>query len=108
MKKKLVVIESPFAGGVEKNIKYARACMRDSLMRGEYPLASHLLYAQSGILDDNDPKERKLGIEAGFGWGEYADLVVVYTDLGVSEGMKMGIERARKTGKKIEYRSLKK
>ena len=33
----LVIIESPFAGDVDTNVKYARACMRDSLNRGESP-----------------------------------------------------------------------
>ena len=52
---KLVYLESPYAGDVEKNIKYARLCMKDSLDRGEYPFASHLLYTQENILNDNDP-----------------------------------------------------
>ena len=40
-----VIVESPYAGDVERNIAYVRAAMRDCLMRGEAPLASHLLYA---------------------------------------------------------------
>jgi hypothetical protein len=47
---KLVIIESPYAGEVEANVAYARACMRDSLGHGEAPIASHLLYTQPGIL----------------------------------------------------------
>ena len=39
---KLVYLESPYAGDVEKNIKYAILCMKDSLDRGEYPFASHM------------------------------------------------------------------
>lgn len=102
----LVVIESPFAGNVKNNIEYARACMRDSLMRGEFPLASHLLYTQDGILDDNNPKERMLGINAGLEWGKRAMKTVVYTDLGISEGMKYGIENAKKQRREIEYRKI--
>ena len=49
---KLVIIESPYAGDIEKNVAYARDCVRDSLMRGEAPYASHLLYTQPNILDD--------------------------------------------------------
>ena len=59
---KLVYLESPYAGDVNKNIKYARLCMKDSLDRGEYPFTSHLLYTQENILDDNDPVERTLGM----------------------------------------------
>jgi hypothetical protein len=67
-----VVLESPFAGDVEANLKYARECMADCLRRGEAPIASHLLYTQPGILDDTKPEERKLGMEAGFTWNVLA------------------------------------
>ena len=40
----LVVVESPYAGNVASNVQYARRCLADSLWRGEYPIASHLLY----------------------------------------------------------------
>ena len=49
---KLVILESPYAGEVEKNLDYARKCMKDCFLRGEYPFASHLLYTQNSILDD--------------------------------------------------------
>ena len=103
---KLVAIESPFAGDIEKNLEYARAAMADSLHRGEAPLASHLLYTQPGILDDSIPEERMLGIHAGFAWNSHADLVAVYTDRGTSNGMKYGIEAANKNGTPIEYRTI--
>lgn len=82
-----VVIESPYAGDVQKNEEYARACMADSLARGEAPIASHLLYTQPGILDDTVPEQRRLGINSGFCWGIHADLVVFYMDNGMSKGM---------------------
>ncbi len=102
----LVILESPYAGDIEKNLKYARLCMRDCFMRGEFPFASHLLYTQDGILDDTIPEERKLGINAGLTWGKNASKTVVYTDLGVTEGMKQGIERAKKEGRVVEMRKL--
>lgn len=103
---KRVVIESPYAGDVERNTAYARACMLDSLHRGEAPYASHLLFTQPGILDDTNPVERRLGIEAGLAWGEAADLVAVYVDLGVSAGMRLGMERHRERGVPVEERRL--
>lgn len=36
-----VIIESPYHGNVERNLRYLRACLRDSLLRGEAPFASH-------------------------------------------------------------------
>lgn len=101
-----VIIESPYAGDVERNTEYARKCMRDSLMRGEAPYASHLLYTQPYVLDDKIPDERKLGIEAGFVWGEVADATVVYIDYGITPGMQKGIERAIAAGHPVETRKL--
>jgi hypothetical protein len=102
----LVYLESPYAGDVEKNVKYARACMKDCLERGEFPFASHLLYTQEGVLDDNIEEERELGITAGFAWAVYATKTVVYKDLGISPGMQWGINNAKEHGREIEYRTL--
>lgn len=101
-----VLVESPYKGNVEGNLCYLRAAMRDCLHRGEAPFASHALYTQDGVLDDGVPEERKLGIEAGLAWGAVADATVVYTDLGVTEGMKIGIKNAVDAGRIIEFRLL--
>lgn len=99
-----VILESPYAGDIETNTRYALAAMRDSLERGEAPFASHLLYTQ--VLDDTDPVEREWGIEAGLIWGACADLTVVYTDLGISGGMSYGIAAAESVNRPVEYRSI--
>lgn len=103
-----VVIESPFKANEQfsaaDNIKYARAALLDCLRRNEAPLASHLLYTQ--VLYDAVPEERKLGIEAGLAWHACADAIVVYTDLGISSGMKAAIAAANDANLTIEYRSL--
>lgn len=101
-----VILESPYAGDIERNVAFARACVRDALFRGESPLAFHILYAQPGILDDAIAVERKLGIEAGHAWMPFADAVVVYIDNGVSEGMRTGIDQAVRYGLHIERRRL--
>lgn len=103
-----VIIESPYYGDTpdqtDHNIKYGRSCLRDCLERGEAPFAGHLLYTQ--VLDDNNNEERVTGIQAGIAWTQAADLVVVYTDLGLSSGMKYGIEQASKLGIQVEFREL--
>lgn len=99
-----VIIESPYAGNIEKNVEYAKKCMKDSFERGEAPYLSHLLYPL--VLNDNITKERNLGIMAGLEWGKCADKTVVYTDLGISKGMEYGIENAIKNNRPIEYRKL--
>jgi|SRR3989338_8366896 len=105
-----VLLESPYKGKdwseTEENIRYARACMHDCILRGDAPFASHLLYTQEGILDDKVHGERELGIEAGLLWGEGAAVTVVYVDRGISDGMKNGIKRAKEFGRPVEYRSL--
>lgn len=103
---KLVIVESPYAGDVEANVEYARRCIRDSLSRGEAPIASHLLYTQPGVLRDEVPSERQWGIDAGLAWGKVADITAVYTDRGVSKGMQYGIAAAEAVGRKIEYREI--
>jgi hypothetical protein len=103
---RLVAIESPYAGDVERNVRYARAAVHDCLARGEAPIASHLLYTQPGVLRDDVPEERQEGIDAGLAWAAKADARVVYTDLGLSGGMQYGIAHARRLGQPIEYRTL--
>jgi len=113
---KRVVIESPFMGISEdpikkleetrRNIKYARACITDSLRKEEAPYASHLFFPQPGILDDNVPEDRMRGINAGLEITKDFDLTAVYSDLGVSKGMTYGIERAKTLGRTIEERFL--
>lgn len=105
-----VILESPFAGHtpevVATHVDYARAAVRDSLLRGEAPLASHLLYTQPGILDDTVPAERKQGIDAGHAWLGSADRVVVYADHGISSGMQLAINRAERLRVPVELRYL--
>lgn len=101
-----VVIESPYAGDIEKNMRYVRACMRDCLLRGEAPFASHALYTQEGVLKDEVPEERMHGITAGFAWRETSGATVVYLDLGISKGMEYGIAHAKELGHPIEERYL--
>lgn len=103
---RLVIVESPYAGDIEKNTKYARRCVRDALSRGEAPIASHLLYTQDEILDDDIPEERQWGIDAGLAWKKVAEASIVYTDYGISSGMKYGIDAAREAGVPVEFRQI--
>ena len=111
----LVAIESPYSGArwdvpeehpEARNLRYLRACLADSLSRGEAPFASHALYTQPGVLDDATPEERAKGIQAGFRWAALARVRVFYTDLGWSEGMRLGQDEAIRIGQAIEYRTL--
>jgi len=103
---KRVIIESPYAGDIPTNVMYAQRCVRDSVLRGEAPIASHLLFTQPNILDDENPEERTLGIAAGHAWMRVADACVVYLDRGLSRGMRLGILAASLCGIEIECRWL--
>jgi hypothetical protein len=105
-KRPLVLLESPYAGKVKQNIEYGQKCLADCLKRGESPQAPHLLYTQANVLDDNNPEERQLGIDAGHELLRVVDKVVVYIDKGISEGMKLGIERAKAANVPVELRSI--
>lgn len=95
-----VIVESPYGApdqaGIERNLRYLRACLADCHRRGEAPIASHGLHTQPGVLDDRVPAEREQGINAGFAWRDFADATVVYTDLGESSGMRAGILDAQR------------
>lgn len=106
---RLVILESPYAGNFLQrylNRRYARACVRDALKRGDSPIASHLLYTQPGILRDGNPEERALGISAGLAWKSVAQASVVYTDRGISRGMRLGIDAASAAGLPVEQRRI--
>ena len=107
-KPRCVIIESPYAATAERTKEqhraYLLAAMRYCVERNESPVASH--HWLPDILDDNGPYERQLGIRCGVVWGERADLIAVFSDLGVSTGMKQAIEVYKSLGKPIEWRSL--
>ncbi len=111
---KLVIIESPYKGNVPRNTRYLRACIRDCISRGESPYASHRMLTDA--LDDNDPAERQLGIDAGLAWrrsfyhneeGLVRHVVpVFYLDLGWSGGMSAALALYEKEGVHFERRTL--
>lgn len=109
-----VVLESPFAGqgrtqkqrlaARSRNERYARAALYDCLIRGEAPIASHLLHTQ--VLDDDVPAHRRMGIDAVLAWTPVADLSVFYVDLGWSSGMSKARDRCVALRFPFEERTL--
>jgi hypothetical protein len=103
---RLVIVESPYAGDIDRNVAYARAALADCLRRGEAPIASHLLYTQPGVLRDEVPEERRLGIDAGLAWRRVADCAVFYVDLDWSRGMRESFALYRREGFPFEERRI--
>ncbi len=99
------ILESPFASNVERNRLYAIACAQDMLSRGEAPFASHLIYPQ--LFSKYSEEDRQRGMAAGRIWIPVAEVSVVYTDFGLTEGMLRGIAKAEAEGVPVERRRLK-
>jgi hypothetical protein len=98
------IIESPFAGNIERNRMYARLSMNIALTEyDESPLAFHTIYTQA--LSDSDPIHRKMGIEKSFPWYEVADKIVYMVDRGISTGMHDGFSEAQRIGRDVEFRT---
>ena len=98
------IIESPYRGEVARNKAYLDRCLLDSLKRGESAIASHKIWP--GILNDNNPEERQLGIDAGRAWIPVATLMTVYVDWGISNEMENAMSRARLHKIPIELREI--
>lgn len=103
-----VIVESPYRGASQaerlRNISYLKRCLRDCIMRGESPYASHGLLP--GALEEDKPEERVLGVDAGYAWWEAADLIVFYADNGWSDGMKIARGRCEFYSKAFMVRYL--
>ena len=100
-------VESPYDGPdddtIRRNVLYARAACKHALGLGYAPYASHLFFTQPGILDDEVPAERELGMEAGKAViRASATTSLFYLDLGMSGGMRWGMEDARRHGRAVE------
>ena len=104
MPKPVVIIESPYAGDVARNVMYARSALADSILRDECPIAGHLLYTQ--VLDDTIPAMREQGIALHMRWLDFVDLMAVYVDFGISPGMQRAIDVARARRIPITFRTI--
>lgn len=106
--RKNVILVTPFMNEdpamAEKMKRYGKRATRDSILKNEAPLASHLFYYS--VLNDRDPIERDIGLQSQLSWLKVADLVVVYVDFGITPAMKVAINNAQLLVKRIEYRTI--
>ena len=101
---KRAILESPYAGEVEKNKLYAIACGKDMMSRKEAVFASHLIYPL--FIQKYNEEERNNGIDAGQTWYGMAEICCVYLDLGMTPGMIQGVARAESFKIPVERRLL--
>lgn len=82
-----VFICSPLRGDIEGNQAKAREYARTAILEGHLPIVPHIYFTQ--FLDENNAKERALGIEAGMELAKDCDEMWIY---GIpTEGMKQEI-----------------
>ena len=101
MENKLCYICSPYRGDTERNTQYAQELTRRAVLKGYTPITPHLYITQA--LDDADPAERALGMEAGLHLLEPCKYIMIGGHYGLSEGMRHKIERAHRLGKTFLY-----
>jgi len=107
LKMKRVVVESPYKGNIKLNEIFGEFCLHECLVvYNESPFASHLLYTRRYVLRDHVPADRKLGINAGFEWRDVSDYTVFYVDLGMTEGMQLGIDDCEEKGRGYSIRRM--
>lgn len=70
---KLVAIESPLKGDIQRNQEFCKNVCRFAIMNGFNPFAMHLFFTQ--FLDDTIEEERNLGIKSGLAWTDKAQEV---------------------------------
>ncbi len=98
--KPCVFICSPYAGDVAENTRRAKKYMRFAVDEGAIPFAPHLLYPQ--VLNEEDAKERELGLFFGTVWLGKCEELWVFGDI-ISKGMAREIAWAAKRGLIIRY-----
>ena len=96
----IVYICSPFSGDVDGNIKEAQRYSRFAVDKGYIPIAPHLLFPQ--FLNDNDPKERQLGLFFGNAIMSKCAEVWVFGSI-ISVGMEAEIKRAKWKDYRLRY-----
>ena len=98
--KKIVFICSPYAGDIKFNTERAKRYGRFAVIKKVVPIVPHLLYPQ--FLNEDDPKERKLGIRMGLTLLKRCNELWVFGDV-ISKGMTVEIKKAMKYKKQIRH-----
>lgn len=98
---KRIFVSSPLAGDYEENISKARTYCRWVISQGYMPLAPHVYY--TNFLKDDSLLERQLGMDMGLHWLAESDELWVFKHYGVSQGMKVEIDMAKRLSIPIKY-----
>lgn len=106
--RKCVIIESPYASEdtamMQRHVNYAKYAFKDSMSRGEAPMAGFILYGQ--MMNDRQKIDHDIALVVHLSWIPKCDLLVVYADYGISPGMQAAINTAKIKMVKTEYRII--
>jgi hypothetical protein len=86
---------------MENNMKLAECLCRIVVLRGFVPIAPHIIFTR--FLDDNSQNERELGLACGLELLKLCNEMWVCNFDGISTGMQLEIDSAKKWGIKIRY-----
>lgn len=86
---------------VSENEEAAVRYSQFAIEQGCIPLASHLLYPR--ILDDDDPKQRRMGLFFGRVWLDIAREIWIFSDGTLSAGMRDEYDHAKQRGYKMRF-----
>lgn len=92
-RRKIVFISSPYAGDIEENIQRAKRYGRFAVTEKAIPIIPHLMYPQ--FLYEDDPDERRLGIEMGLVLLTKCQELWAFGDR-ISKGMAIEIAKAKR------------
>lgn len=97
---------SPYRGKTPEQVQvhfdYAVQLTREMLLYGHCPITPHLYI--TACVNDDEPDERKIGLEAALELLEKCDAVIVGQRYGISEGMATEIEKAKQLNIPVFYR----
>ena len=85
---KKVYVCAPLGGNIEENLKKVKTYTEYALRCGTAPVVPHF-YAL--CLDDNDPKDREIGLAAGLSLLWFCDELWLFGDI-VTEGMRAELQ----------------
>ena len=75
---KLIYVCSAF-GGKKENLDNAVEFGKAVILQGDIPVIPHLFYGGTGLLDDNNEKERAIGLNMGLELLDYCEELWVFT-----------------------------
>lgn len=100
----ILEIPIPVNTSTEEYSDYLSDAVKDCISKGEAPLNTHAMFDR--CLDLCNPINMSIVLKTKESWGMLAKKTVVYTDLGVSEEMLVGITDAAARGRDVEFRKL--